>query len=75
MRRLFQLFSRKPMFYDDEIELVLSDEDVSDLDYIFLRLQLIFKVDLHKRASVIIFDEVQLCPMARQAIKHLVKVV
>lgn len=48
-------------------------EDVSDLDYIFLRLQLIFKVDLHKRESVIIFDEVQLCPMARQAIKHLVK--
>lgn len=30
MRRFFQLFSRKPMFYDDEIELVLSDEDVSD---------------------------------------------
>ena len=48
-------------------------EDVSDLDYIFLRLQLIFKVDLHKRESVIIFDEVQLCPMARQAIRHLVK--
>lgn len=48
-------------------------EDVSDLDYIFLRLQLIFKVDLHKRESIIIFDEVQLCPMARQAIKHLVK--
>lgn len=48
-------------------------EDVSDLDYIFLRLQLIFNVDLHERESVIIFDEVQLCPMARQAIKHLVK--
>lgn len=48
-------------------------EDVSDLDYIFLRLQLIYGVDLHKRESVIIFDEVQLCPMARQAIKHLVK--
>ena len=30
VRRLFQLFSRKAMFYDDEIELVLSDEDVSD---------------------------------------------
>lgn len=48
-------------------------EDVSDLDYIFLRLQLIFRVDLYERESVIIFDEVQLCPMARQAIKHLVK--
>lgn len=48
-------------------------DDVSDLDYIFLRLQLLYKTDLHKRESVIIFDEVQLCPMARQAIKHLVK--
>lgn len=47
--------------------------DISDLDYIFLRLQLIYKTDLHERNSVIIFDEVQLCPMARQAIKHLVK--
>lgn len=48
-------------------------DDVSDLDYIFLRLQLIYKESLHERESVIIFDEVQLCPMARQAIKHLVK--
>lgn len=48
-------------------------EDLSDLDYIFLRLQLIYKTDLHNRNSVIIFDEVQLCPKARQAIKHLVK--
>lgn len=47
-------------------------DDVSDLDYIFLRLQLIYKTDLHLRQSLIIFDEVQLCPMARQAIKHLV---
>ena len=48
-------------------------DDISDLDYIFLRLQLIYRTDLHERASVIIFDEVQLCPKARQAIKHLVK--
>lgn len=48
-------------------------DDISDLDYIFLRLQLIYKTDLHERDSLIIFDEVQLCPMARQAIKHLVK--
>ena len=47
-------------------------EDVSDLDYIFLRLQLLYKKDLYKRESVIIFDEVQLCSKARQAIKHLV---
>ena len=44
-------------------------EDVSDLNYLFLQLQLQYKVDLHERDSVIIFDEVQLCPMARQAIK------
>lgn len=48
-------------------------DDTSNLDYIFLRLQLIYKVDLHERNSLIIFDEVQLCPKARQAIKHLVK--
>lgn len=48
-------------------------EDVSDLNYLFLQLQLQYKVDLHERNSVIIFDEVQLCPMARQAIKALVE--
>ena len=48
-------------------------EDVSNLDYLFLRLQLQYGVDLRKRKSLIIFDEVQLCPMARQAIKFLVK--
>lgn len=48
-------------------------DDISDLDYVFLRLQLIYKTDLHERDSVIVFDEVQLCPKARQAIKHLVK--
>lgn len=48
-------------------------EDISDLDYLFLQLQLQYRVDLHERNSVIIFDEVQLCPLARQAIKSLVK--
>ncbi|MDD3403327.1 MAG: AAA family ATPase [Hespellia sp.] len=48
-------------------------DDVSDLDYLFLQLQLQYKTDLHERRSVIIFDEVQLCPMARQAIKSLVE--
>lgn len=46
---------------------------ISDLDYFFLRLQSLFNVSLHERNSVIIFDEVQLFPPARQAIKHLVK--
>lgn len=48
-------------------------EDISDLDYIFLQLQLQYKKDLVERKSLIIFDEVQLCPKARQAIKSLVK--
>lgn len=47
--------------------------DLSDLNYIFLQLQLKYRVDLHERRSLIVFDEVQLCPKARQAIKYLVK--
>lgn len=47
--------------------------DLSDLNYIFLQLQLQYRVDLHERRSLIVFDEVQLCPKARQAIKYLVK--
>lgn len=48
-------------------------KDISDLTYIFLRLQLIYRVQLTERKSVIIFDEIQKAPLARQAIKHLVK--
>ena len=47
-------------------------DDIFDLNYIFLRLQLIYHKELHQRKSLIIFDEVQFCPKARQAIKHLV---
>lgn len=47
--------------------------DLSDLDYIFLQLQLQYRTDLHERNSLIIFDEVQLCPPARQANKSLVR--
>lgn len=47
--------------------------DISDLDYLFLQLQLQFKADLHERNSLIIFDEVQFCPKARQAVKKLVE--
>lgn len=46
--------------------------DLMDLDFIFLRLQAIFHKSLRPRKSVIIFDEVQKCPNARQAIKYLV---
>ena len=48
-------------------------KDMSDLNYFFLQLQLLFNVDLVERNSVIIFDEIQFFPLARQAIKHLVK--
>ena len=48
-------------------------DDISDLDYIFSHLQLFYKVDLVQRNSVIVFDEVQKCPNARQAIKYLVE--
>jgi hypothetical protein len=48
-------------------------DDLSDLDFLFFRLQMLYKVQLIERESVIIFDEVQMCPKARQAIKHLVK--
>lgn len=48
-------------------------DDLMDLDFIFLQLQTIYNVILKERESVIIFDEVQKCPNARQAIKYLVQ--
>lgn len=47
--------------------------DLSDLNFFFLQLQLNCRKDLVRRKSLIIFDEVQLFPLARQAIKALVK--
>lgn len=47
--------------------------DLSDLNFFFLQLQLYCRADLTERDSLIIFDEVQLFPPARQAIKALVK--
>lgn len=46
--------------------------DVSDLDTFFMNLEVLTGKSLPRRESVIIFDEVQLCPRARQAIKTLV---
>ncbi len=46
--------------------------DTSHLDLFFLKLQAYFQVDLLPRRSLIIFDEVQLFPKARQLIKYLV---
>ena len=43
-----------------------------NLDFFFLQLQQLTGVRLYEKESVIIFDEVQLLPKARQAIKYLV---
>jgi len=47
-------------------------DDTYDLDYFFLQLQQLTRTRLYEKESVIIFDEVQLLPKARQAIKYLV---
>lgn len=46
--------------------------NMNDLDYFFMQLQLLYGVKLEERDSLIIFDEVQFNPRARQAIKILV---
>ena len=48
-------------------------DDVSNLERIFMALQFYFNVTLIPRKSVIVLDEIQECPKARQAIKELVK--
>lgn len=48
-------------------------DDLMNLEYIFLYLQNAYHTQLKPRHSVIVFDEVQQCPKARQAIKYLVK--
>lgn len=48
-------------------------DDLMNLEFIFLRLQQAYSTQLFERNSVIIFDEVQQCSKARQAIKYLVK--
>lgn len=48
-------------------------DDMSDLNIFFMRLQQEAGVQLFERQSAIVFDEVQECPRARQAIKDLVK--
>lgn len=47
--------------------------DLSSLDFFFLQLQTITGTRLIERESVIIFDEIQRCPKARQAVKYLVQ--
>lgn len=50
----------------------LFKNDISDLDTFFRNLSLIYGKRLLERKTLIIFDEVQLFPLARQSIKQLV---
>lgn len=50
----------------------LIENESSDLDLFFAKLSAFYGKQLHKRNSLIVFDEVQLCPRARQLIKYLV---
>lgn len=54
-------------------EVIQAFDYIYDLDEFFLILNTIYRKKLPEKKSVIIFDEIQFCPKARQAIKHLVK--
>lgn len=60
-------------FADAPAALWKAVDNIADRDSFFMQLQFIYGVELHERRSVIIFDEIQKCPAARQAIKYLVK--
>lgn len=60
-------FSKAPKEISD-----LFENYLHNLNELFQRLQLFYNVTLKERKSIIIFDEVQFCPRARAAIKHLV---
>ena len=60
-------FNKAPQMVRDWFDLYLED-----LDTLFLYLSQHYKVRLHERKSLIIFDEIQLCPRVRAAIKFLV---
>lgn len=60
-------------FADAPDEVWEAVNHISNRDEFFMRVQFIYGVKLHERRSVIIFDEIQKCPEARQAIKYLVK--
>ncbi len=50
----------------------LFDNYLEKLDIFFMYLSSYYKVDLYERDTLIIFDEIQLYPRARSAIKYLV---
>ncbi len=60
-------FSKVPQEIKD-----LFDNYLDNLEYLFTYLSGYFGTKLYERESLFIFDEVQFCPRARAAIKHLV---
>jgi len=56
----------------EEVKNYFNDH-LNDLDTFFMMLSTAYGVKLFERESLIIFDEVQMFPKARQSIKHLVK--
>lgn len=60
-------------FSEAEPEIFDLFNHIRNLDRFFLMLQSYTGKSLIERKSLIIFDEIQFCPKARQAIKHLVK--
>jgi len=56
----------------DEAILDLFKRHLGDLDTFFAYICAYYNTKLHERESAIIFDEVQICPRARAAIKYLV---
>lgn len=57
---------------DDEVKDLFSHY-LTDLDTFFMKLKAYYGVRLYERESLIIFDEVQLFPRARSAVKYLVE--
>ncbi len=57
---------------EDEEILEAFKHDIGDLDYFFNKLSALKSTQLYPRESLIIFDEIQMFPLARQRIKKLV---
>jgi len=51
---------------------VIFENDSADLDMFFAKLAAYYRTRLYQRESLIVFDEVQLFPKARQLLKYLV---
>ena len=49
------------------------ENNLNDLDTFYQRISLEFNAQLHNRKSLLIFDEIQRFPKAREAVKYLVE--